>query len=181
MNSMGKNVIKKIKGMGVVILLSTLLGACWQAQAQTVVDGDFTVSLTVKCDTLLDNMHMLDRDKHELVPPDGIIFPTTIVAVYEGDTVFDLLQREMRNAGIHMSSRFTPAFNSAYVEAINNLYEFDGGPLSGWMYKVNDWFPNFGSCQYILQPDDVIVWVYTLDLGRDVGENWMHGDWLNND
>ena len=38
----------------------------------------------------------------------------------------------------------TPMYNSAYIEGIHNLYELDCGERSGWMYKVNDWFPNYG-------------------------------------
>jgi hypothetical protein len=132
-------------------------------------DGSFAVTLSVRVDSLFHNMHLLHRDKRELVPDDGVIFPATRVTAFEGESVFNVLQREMRRFGIHMSSRFTPMFNSAYVEAINNLYEFDGGQLSGWMYKVNNWFPNFGASRYLLQPGDVIEWVYTVDLGRDVG------------
>jgi len=136
-------------------------------------DGSFTVTLSVRVDTILHNMHLLHRDKHELVPADGIIFPATQVTAYEGESVFNVLQREMRRNRIHMSSRFTPIFNSAYVEAINNLFEHDVGPLSGWMYSVNGVFPNFGSSLYTLSPDDIIEWVYTVDLGRDVGATWI--------
>ena len=132
-------------------------------------DSSFYVTLSVRVDTLLHNMHLLHHDKHELVPENGVIFFSSNVRAYEGESVFNVLQREMRRHGIHMSSRFTPMFNSAYVEAINNLFEFDGGPLSGWMYRVNGWFPNFGASRYLLQPGDVIEWMYTVDLGRDVG------------
>ena len=38
-----------------------------------------------------------------------------------------------------------------------------------WMYKVNDWFPNYGCSRYQLQDGDVICWEYTCDLGVDVG------------
>lgn len=129
----------------------------------------FYVTLSVRADTILNNMHLLSEYKHELVPANGVIFPATQVRVEEGESVFEVLQREMRRVGIHMSSRFTPALNSAYVEGIQNLFEFDVGPLSGWMYRVNGVFPNFGSSQYILSAGDVIEWVYTVDLGRDVG------------
>jgi len=140
-----------------------------QTQPPPPEPSSFDVTLSVRVDTILRNMDLLDREKHELIPTNGVIFPTTRIRVEQGETVFDVLQREMRRAGIHMSSRFTPAFNSAYVEAIHNIFEFDVGPLSGWMYRVNGTFPNFGSSQYILRPDDVIEWVYTVDLGRDVG------------
>ena len=39
------------------------------------------------------------------------------------------------------------------------------------MYSVNDWFPNYGCSQYQLVDGDVIRWMYTCDLGRDVGDN----------
>ena len=135
----------------------------------------FTVTLEIRADMILLNMHLLHRDKHELVPPDGVIFPRTEVVAYPGESVFNVLQREMRRHGIHMSSRFTPVFNSAYVEAINNLYEFDVSALSGWMYRVNGWFPNFGASRYLLSPGDEIVWLYTVDLGRDLGVAWVEG------
>ncbi|MCL2564378.1 MAG: DUF4430 domain-containing protein [Defluviitaleaceae bacterium] len=135
-------------------------------------DNSFTVILTVRVDMILHNMHLLNSEKYELVPADGVIFPATEVLAYAGESVFNILQREMRRGGIHMSSRFTPVFNSAYVEAINNLYEFDVGPLSGWVYKVNGWFPNFGASQYFLSPGDKIEWHFTVDLGRDLGVDW---------
>jgi len=124
---------------------------------------------------LLNNMNLLNREKHELVPADGVIFPMTEVTAYEDESVFNVLQRETRRARIHMASRFTPIYNSAYLEAINNLYEFDAGELSGWMYKVNGWFPNYGSSRYQLQPSDVIEWHYTCDLGHDLGEFTLGG------
>jgi len=135
-------------------------------------DGSFTVTLSVRVDTILDNMNLLDVEKHELIPLDGVIFPATVVVAYEGESVFNVLQREMRRNGIHMAFRNVPIFGSAYVMGINNIFEFDVGELSGWMYRVNGWFPNFGSSLYILSPGDVIEWVYTVDLGRDVGDIW---------
>ena len=37
------------------------------------------------------------------------------------------------------------------------------------MYKVNGWFPNYGCSRYQLQDGDTVCWVYTCDLGSDVG------------
>jgi hypothetical protein len=62
-----------------------------------------------------------------------------------------------------------PMYNSLYLEGISNLYEFDAGELSGWMYKVNGWFPNYGSSRYQLKQGDVIEWLYTCELGKDIG------------
>ena len=140
-----------------------------------ISDTAFTVTLSVRCDTILDNMTRLDKEKYELVPDNGEIFPATVVTVYEGESVFNVLLREMKQARIHMEFVNTPIYNSAYIEGINNLYEFDVGELSGWMYKVNDWFPNYGCSRYQLQPGDVVEWIYTCDLGRDIGEYWLGG------
>ena len=150
-----------------------------EPQDVTVGDDSFTVTLSVRCDMILDNMNLLRKEKHELVPADGVIFPETVVTVYEGESVFNILQREMRRARIHMEFRNTPIYNSAYIMGINNLYEFDVGELSGWVYKVNGWFPNYGCSRYRLSQGDVIEWHYTCDLGRDLGEYWLGGRQLD--
>lgn len=128
-----------------------------------------TATISISCETILENLDMFDKDKIDVLPVDGIILSTRQVTFYEGESVFDLLQRVVKDAGIHMEFVFTPIYNSAYVEGINNLYEFDCGPLSGWMYKVNGWFPNYGASRYKLEEGDIINWVYTCDLGADVG------------
>ena len=66
----------------------------------------------------------------------------------------------------------TPAYKSVYIEGINNLYEFDCGKLSGWMFSVNGEFPNYGSSTYKLQDGDQVSWIYTCDLGADVGNEF---------
>jgi hypothetical protein len=144
-----------------------------EPQDVTLGDGEYTCTLSVRCDTILDNMNLLEKEKHELVPEDGVIFPATTAVFYEGESVFNLLQREMKRAGVHMEFVNTPIYNSAYIEGINNLYEFDVGELSGWMYKVNGWFPNYGCSRYQLKDKDVVEWVYTCDLGWDVGGGWV--------
>lgn len=137
-----------------------------------ISDKAMTATISVTCLTILDNMKLLDKEKVELVPKDGVILPATKVTFYEGESVFNVLQREMKKHKIHMEFVNTPIYNSAYIEGINNLYEFDVGELSGWMFKVNGWFPNYGSSRYQLKEGDVIEWVYTCDLGRDVGDSY---------
>ena len=67
-----------------------------------------------------------------------------------------------------MEASYTPAFSSYYVEGINNLYEFDCGQGSGWMYSVNGVFPNYGASDCTVQDGDSIRWLYTCDLGSDL-------------
>ncbi|RKP58085.1 DUF4430 domain-containing protein [Cohnella endophytica] len=126
-------------------------------------------TLSVTCKTILDNLDQFNKDKLEVLPKDGVIFESQSVTFYEGESVFDVLLREMRGHKIHMEFEMTPIYNSNYIEGINNIYEFDCGELSGWMYKVNGWFPNYGASRYKLKDGDVVDWVYTCDLGRDIG------------
>jgi hypothetical protein len=139
----------------------------------------YTCSFSIECSTILNNLDMLDPDKLEMVPSGGVILRKTTVTFYEGESVFDVLQRVCKEKGIHMEAEWTPIYNSAYVEGIHNLYEFDVGELSGWMYKVNEWFPNYGCSRYGLKDGDVICWVYTCDLGQDIGGGYSTGNGYN--
>lgn len=133
-----------------------------------------TCTISISCSTILNNMDNLTQGKEEFVPSDGWILPATTVEFSEGDSVHDVLQAVCKANGIHMESTYTPMYDSAYVEGINQLYEFDCGELSGWMYNVNGWFPNYGCSKYTVSDGDVINWVYTCDLGKDVGDNSMY-------
>ena len=141
-----------------------------------ISNAEYTCTISVRCDTILDNIDWLDKEKVELVPEDGVIFPAAEVTFYEGESVFNVLQREMKKARIHMEFSSVPMYNSVYIEGINNLYEFDCGELSGWMYKVNNWFPDYGCSRYLLKDGDVVEWVYTCDLGVDVGGFYAVGE-----
>ena len=133
----------------------------------------YTCTFSIECSTILNNLNMLDPDKLEMVPSGGVILSATTVTFYEGESVYDVLQRLCRDKGIHMESSWTPIYNSAYVEGIHNLYEFDCGNLSGWMYRVNGWYPNYGCSRYQLKQGDVVEWRYTCDLGSDVGGGYL--------
>ena len=132
-------------------------------------DEEWTCTLSVSCATILDNMDLCDPEKWELVPEDGWILKPMTVTFAENESVFNVLQRTLKEQGIHMEFEYTPAYHTAYIEGINNLYEFDVGEHSGWMYSVNGWFPIYGCSRYRLQDGDVVEWKYTCDLGNDIG------------
>lgn len=129
--------------------------------------------LKISCVNILDHMDELTEGKESLVPSDGIILKQQEVVFYEGESVFQVLARVTREKKIHMEYADTPAYHSAYIEGINNLYEFDCGTGSGWMYCVNGWYPNYGCSRYAVKDGDVIEWNYTCDLGNDLGQTWM--------
>lgn len=138
--------------------------------------GDKTCTITIVCPTIFDNLNSLNEEKAPFVPKDGTILPSTKVTFTEGETVFDVLKRVCDAAQLQIEYSYTPLYESYYVEGINHLYEFDCGPESGWMFKVNEWFPNYGCSAYALKDGDDIVWCYTCTgLGADVGETWMSG------
>lgn len=135
-----------------------------------------TCTLSVSCATVLNNMDMLDKSKKDIIPADGCILTPVTVSFSDGETVFDVLAREMRNRGIQLEYSYTPLYGSCYIEGIYNLYEFDCGDLSGWMYSVNGVFPNYGCSGYVLKDGDVIQFAYTCDLGFDVGGGYATGE-----
>ena len=125
------------------------------------IEPELTCTMSVHCESILKNLEKFKPEKRGLVPEDGVIYHAQIVEFKEGETAFDLLLREMRKNNIHMEFIYTPAFDSTYIEGIGNIYEFDCGDMSGWLYKVNGIPANCGSSQYILCPGDIVEWVYT--------------------
>ena len=133
-----------------------------------------TVTISISCATLASDMSKLENPAiRDYIPKDGWILKTVSYAGTTENTVFDVLNTVCRNNDIQLEFSYTPLYESNYIEGINYLYEFDGGNQSGWMYKVNGWFPNYGCSSYYLSDGDVIEWVYTCDLGKDVGDNSM--------
>ena len=128
-----------------------------------------TCTLAIDCKTLLNHLDELDESKRALVPQNGVLLSSRSVTFTAGESVFDVLKRTCRQNGLQMEFSIAPLYQTAYIEGIGNLYEFDGGPASGWMYSVNGVFPNYGCADYKLQNGDVIAWRYTCNLGGDIG------------
>lgn len=143
------------------------------SQGAAAVEGDIpaqTCTIEVRCDTILGNMGDLAPGKSSCVPGNGVILAASTVRFAQGDTVLDVLKAASSATGLQLEYSYTPGYGSYYVEGINNLYEFDCGNESGWMYKVNGWFPNYGCSEYQVHDGDVIVWCYTCKgYGADLG------------
>jgi hypothetical protein len=118
-------------------------------------------------------MSDVKASKRAYVPVGGWILSPTRITLKKGQTAYDALVAVTRSHHIQMESRWTPLYNAYYVTGIHQLYEFDGGSASGWMYSVDGWFPNYGSSSYSsLRDGSVIQWRYTRELGADVGGGW---------
>ena len=154
-----------------ILSLPLWLSACGRPRVSD--EYVFTCTLTVECRSIFDHLDEFDKDKLEVLPEDGYILNEIVAGFNEGDTVYDVLRRETAARGVHMEASYTPAFGSSYIEGINNIYEFDCGPYSGWTYRVNGQYPQYGCSSYYLNDGDEIVWHYTCEYMEEL--DWADG------
>ena len=107
---------------------------------QTTVKKN-TVTFTIRCDTAVNNGMDKEAKWAGIVPSSGCILPVTTMEFEEGETVFDLLCTIRDTYKLQME--YTGTNGGQYIQGINNLYEFDGGRWSGWMY---------GEWLYVISP-----------------------------
>jgi hypothetical protein len=81
-----------------------------------------------------------------------------------GDSVLDVLIRAGKD--LKFSVVFSGAKKSAYISGIDNLFEFDQGPESGWTYWVNGEKPLKSCGSFAVAEKDDIVWRYATTLGE---------------
>lgn len=80
------------------------------------------------------------------------------IEVNSSSTAYSVLRELAKQNGKSIS---TKGFGSTvYVSDIDGLKEFDHGPSSGWMYKVNGTPPNIGAGAYRLKAGDQVIWYY---------------------
>lgn len=127
--------------------------------------------ISIVCKTAIESGELSDS-MLSVLPEDGTVLKDFEIAYEDGATVFEVLAAAVKENKIHME--YTGTSKIPYIEGIANLYEFDCGPLSGWMYQVNGWFPSFSMGQYSIDRGDRIEFVYTCDLGDDVGDTYGH-------
>lgn len=139
-----------------------------EIQEESIEKNTLSCFLTVRCDTILDNMDSIAPEKIPLVPQSGLILPEIELEFSEGESVFDVLKRELRKRNIHFEFNKVPMYDSVYIEGIGNLYEFDVGDLSGWIYRVNGNVSSVGCSQYKIKNGDKIEFLYTCNMGRDL-------------
>lgn len=129
--------------------------------------GDLSCTVSVRCDNAVGHADALAPETAAILPADGVMLADTDISFAAGETAFDVLRRAARTAGLHLEFEKTPLYGGVYVEGIGNLYAFDCGELSGWVYAVNGVFPTVSASAYPLAAGDTVEWIYTCDLGRD--------------
>ena len=121
-------------------------------------NSDAYVSITIRCDSVI--------GKAEHIPPDGIILNTVKISIAENATVYDVLLDATSKNQIHLETN--GANSNVYIEGIANIYEFEYGDLSGWIYKVNGEQPSVSCGECELKAGDCIEWIYSLELGKEL-------------
>lgn len=131
------------------------------------------VTISIDAKTILNNMDKVKENKRAYVPADGWILYPTQVEINDGDTVFTVLEKVTRTNRIHMEYQGASQniYGSVYIQGIHQLYEFDCGELSGWMYSVNGAYVSVGASASPVYDGQVIRWMYTCDLGKDLSFN----------
>ena len=151
-------------------VLLVVLAILWQNGAftqKTVGDNPAgTVHLTIRCDRAL-AYEGLQETIRSVLPEDGVLADDD-AEIYEGDTVFTVLSRFCKEKRLPLSSKGSTRYG-VYVDGIAGLFEMDAGAQSGWMFSVNGDFPSKSAGDTALKDGDDVAWVYTLDLGKDVG------------
>lgn len=130
-----------------------------QYYSESEPKGKYTAHILINCENAVKSDEV-EREKADILKKCEVSFN-------EGETVFDALKRVCRENEIQLD--FKGDGDSVYVSGIDYLYELDCGGLSGWMYSVNGEFPQVGCNAKKLSDNDEIRWLYTCDLGEDVG------------
>ena len=150
---MNKTNLRKLSICIITILMTFSLWGCGNSKSVKSEKATQKCTLYVTCINAI-NSNKLQDNIRKAQPKDGVIYETKEVKFTEGESCFDILERELKNEGILIESSITPATKSVYIEGINNLYEFDCGKQSGWMYTVNGDVPNVSCSEYKIKEND---------------------------
>ena len=144
--------------IGGVFLLDVQTAADYYSTAAVKTDAVGSITLTIRCDKVA------GRASH--IPADGFLLRGAEMPIAAGDTVYTVLTDAARTYGFHMEASGAPGM--MYIHGIGNVYEFDFGDLSGWVYTVNGETHSVGVDQYALRAGDAVELHYTLELGKDI-------------
>lgn len=117
-------------------------------------DKGNTCTVEIRCDTAV--------GKSGKAPSSGVILGRTAVSFDDGESVYTVLKSACDANGISLGG------SGSYVSSIAGLAERDCGGGSGWLYKVNGVFMSVGCGSCTVEDGDVIVWLYTCDMGADL-------------
>lgn len=126
--------------------------------------GEDVIADPVKTEIYISAATVAGKAQH--IPADGIVLQRTEIVINKGQNALDQLIAAVRKNSIQIENR------GGYIAGIANIYEMDHGDLSGWMFRVNGEFSSVNANEYVLSEGDFVEWLYTTDLGRDIGNEY---------
>ncbi len=121
-------------------------------------------SVAVLCDEALKKPELLGEEKAALLPENGELLNLPQVEFKDGETAFSILLHQLQTKKIHYDYETLAGTNIRYISAVGNLYEFDCGPTSGWIYTVNGAYPDCSADAYEVKDGDKIEWKYITEF-----------------
>lgn len=165
-------IVRKKKALPAAVCLAVLCGGVWLLDIKTPEEyyaqsggGSMRAVVSADCGAILGRAG--DAAPGVILPEGGKVIPRSEVMLPEGATAFDALIAVARERRVTVD--YTGSGFGVYVKGIGGLYEFSFGEMSGWMYRVNGEFPEMSASEYTLHEGDVVEFLYTTDLGRDIG------------
>lgn len=147
---------------------------------QTTETGNIC-TVSIDCSQIMNNPDKLKTEKEPFLPSGGYIVESLEIEFVHGESAFDVFRRVCnenvcadnctycQSGGIQYEASYSAGYDNYYIEGIHQIYEKDCGPKSGWMYRVNGTFLNYGCSSYTVRNGDVIEFLYTCNLGEDIG------------
>ncbi len=93
-------------------------------------------------------------------PDDVVIIANTTEEIKDGDSVYSVLERVLHTNGVALYT--SGSKNNIYISGIDDYFEFDYGPSSGFVYYVNGVSPSISSSKYLLEGGERIEWKYKM-------------------
>lgn len=170
---------RKKAALPAAVLLAALAGGVQLLDIRTPEEyyalnggGSLHVTVSADCSAALKNMDgiVTDINPAEVIPADGAVISECEVSLPEGASAFDALAAAAREQRVRVDS--SGSIYGTYVRSIGYICEFGFGELSGWMYLVNGEFPDVSAAAYSLGEGDIVEFVYTCDLGKDIRNDY---------
>lgn len=132
-------------------------------------EGDY-VTFSIDCRAAAENRDKFSNELQDekYIPASGYIVPVEKIALEEGDTAYRVLQKSVKYHKIPMDAQGADenSLGTVYVTGINQIYEFSGGELSGWLYTVNGEYLTKSCDKAVLKNGDDVCFIYTMNLGE---------------
>jgi hypothetical protein len=100
----------------------------------------------------------------------GVILDESNIKIKEGESVLSFTLRMLDEKGISYKNK------NGYISSIDGQAEFDRGDESGWMFLVNGVLSGKGAGAVTVINGDTVKWLYTEDLGKDIGGGFSSGE-----